>query len=192
MTDNRNTESEFGELRPHVVDGIQEADNPLPTWWVGLFVGCVIFAVVYMTYFYILGGKSQEETFNLAMKQRVEQMKKADASNDSGPSLEERLKSPEYVEAGLTLYTANCAPCHGPQGQGVIGPNLTDSHWIHGGSSEDIIKILEIGVLAKGMPAWKDVLGTKKIEQLTALIESWRDKNLPGKEAQGEVYEPGK
>ena len=55
-------------------------------------------------------------------------------------------------------------------GQSVVGPNLTDKYWIHGGSPADIVKVLTNGVPDKGMVAWKTILGRKKIKEVTAYI----------------------
>lgn len=180
-----------GPIRPYEVDGIQECDNPLPKWWVGLFVFGMVFAVVYLVYYHVLGKPDHIDEFNQFMADRSQAAAVANSEAEeeaAGSSLEDRLASADMISAGQELFSTNCMPCHNAKGEGGIGPNLTDDMWIHGGKPEDIIHVIETGVLEKGMPPWKDVLGRKKVEQLAALIVSWRGLNLPGKAAEGEPY----
>jgi len=48
---------------------------------------------------------------------------------------------------GVFLGAGLCMACHGQDGKGVIGPNLTDQTWLHiDGSYEAIIKQILSGV----------------------------------------------
>lgn len=77
-----------------------------------------------------------------------------------------------HKEAGRQLFQVNCSPCHGSEGQGIVGPNLTDEYWLHGGSSTEITKTIMFGVPEKGMLAWKNILKPEQIGQLIAFIHS--------------------
>lgn len=187
--DEKNESSDVGPIRPYVVDGIEECDNPLPKWWVVLFILTIIFGFIYIIYFHVLSGNSDIERFNFAVAARQEQILAAAENAAKGPSLAEKIKDPALIKAGLQTYTTNCSPCHGANGEGTIGPNLTDNAWLHGGAPQDILNILNKGVVAKGMPPWKDILSPSQLEELVALIVSWRGKNVPGKPLQGEPYE---
>ena len=79
----------------------------------------------------------------------------------------ERYKEPAALASGKTVFGAYCVACHGPDGGGVIGPNLTDAFWIHGGSPSAIYATVHDGVLAKGMPAWGQSL---KPDEVTAVV----------------------
>ena len=80
--------------------------------------------------------------------------------------------------------------CHGPQGQGLIGPNLTDTSWIHGGKLSEIKNTIENGVLDKGMLAWKGVLSPDEINNVVAYVHSLKGTNPPNpKAAQGVVVD---
>jgi cytochrome c oxidase cbb3-type subunit 3 len=95
------------------------------------------------------------------------------------------------VEKGGTLYAERCAACHGDQGQGLIGPNLTDNYWLHGGKPEQIMKVIQKGVLDKGMPPWEDSMSEEEVMQAVAFIASIHGTNPGGaKEPQGEPYAP--
>jgi cytochrome c oxidase cbb3-type subunit 3 len=93
------------------------------------------------------------------------------------------------VQAGSLIFRDNCTPCHGFAAQGIVGPNLTDNHWIHGGGSADILKTITYGVPEKGMISWKDQLKQSEIQQVAAYIMSLHDsKPANAKAAQGTFY----
>ena len=94
-------------------------------------------------------------------------------------------KDGETVKRGEAIYKANCVPCHGDRGQGVIGPNLTDEYWIHGSKARELYQVIAGGVLDKGMPAWRPVLGGAKVKEALAFVLTLRDTKVPGKPPQG-------
>ncbi len=103
----------------------------------------------------------------------------------------ELLTDSESMDAGQTLYIKHCVACHGANGEGGIGPNLTDDYWIHGGSTADIVRIINIGVPAKGMLAWNRTMQPLEIQQVTSYISTFIGTNLPnGKAPQGELFTP--
>ena len=88
------------------------------------------------------------------------------------------------------IYTTRCFACHADKGAGLVGPNLTDDYWLHGGKISDVRNVIINGVLEKGMLAWKDQLKADEINQITAFVWSLHGKNPPGaKAAQGEFVE---
>jgi len=90
----------------------------------------------------------------------------------------------ESVAAGMQVFKANCAACHGVQGNGLVGPNLTDKYWIHGSGPTNVYKVISQGVAAKGMPPWGH-LGEEKMKLAAAYVLSIKGKNIPGKAPQG-------
>jgi len=73
----------------------------------------------------------------------------------------------------------------------LVGPNLTDEYWIHGGSFEDIVRIINNGVIEKGMIAWKGQLSKKQIHQVSSYITTLVGTNPPNPKApEGEKYVP--
>ena len=97
------------------------------------------------------------------------------------------VKTPEAITAGKAIYDANCVACHSAKGEGLVGPNLTDNHWIHGGSLKDIRHVIVEGVIEKGMIPWKTSLTSEQIDQVVAFVWSIKGTNVPGKPAEGEL-----
>ena len=93
------------------------------------------------------------------------------------------FKSPGNISGGAAVYQANCIACHGAQGQGVVGPNLTDPFWIHGGGPEAVLASITHGYPDKGMPAWKPVLGAEKVRLAAAYVLSLHGLNVAGGKA---------
>ncbi|MCX6126232.1 MAG: c-type cytochrome, partial [Proteobacteria bacterium] len=90
------------------------------------------------------------------------------------------------VERGKETYTSTCSPCHGPDGGGVVGPNLTDEFWIHGGTPEKIQALISEGAVEKGMPSWEPVLGLDKVRELTVYVMTLKGtKPVTPKDPQG-------
>lgn len=167
--------SQNEKLLPHDHDGIREYDNPLPTWWLVTFFITIIFGFIYWIHFEILKDgptSSQELAIDLAKVKLAQSTADAteaspvDAFNES-----EFVKDSNNIKVGSVLYSQRCANCHGEKGQGIIGPNLADSHWIHGrGTFEDVARIIEVGVPEKGMLAWKGIISKLEIRQATAFV----------------------
>lgn len=144
-------------------DGIEEYDNPLPDWWLGLFIGTVIWAVAYTIHYHVIADRSPVKALAAEMADARERWPQAalPAAIATGE---------EAVEAGKVLYQTNCAGCHGAELQGGIGPSLVDSVWIHGGTPEDVVRTITVGVPEKGMLTWGPILGPEKIGQVAAYV----------------------
>jgi cytochrome c oxidase cbb3-type subunit 3 len=99
------------------------------------------------------------------------------------------VKDSAKVKAGKDLFQVRCVACHGASGQGLIGPNLTDEYWLHGGKLTDISNTITNGVSDKGMPPWGPVMTADQIHSVVAFIRSIRGTNPSGAKApQGELY----
>ena len=176
----------------HDYDGIREFDNPLPRWWLLTFYGAVVFSVGYWFYYHTLSvGELPQAGYQIEM----EAAEKQDAAREQNALSEDQLlalaRDQETVQRGASVFKQNCVSCHGDRAQGVIGPNLTDGFWLHGSHAKDIYKVVSTGVLDKGMPSWRPVLGTNKVRDATAYVLSLKDKNETGKAPQG-VNQEGK
>jgi cytochrome c oxidase cbb3-type subunit 3 len=92
-------------------------------------------------------------------------------------------KDPKALAAGKAMFVTTCAPCHRPDGGGLIGPNLTDEYWLHGGTLPEIHKTITDGVLDKGMPNWGKYLKPEQVNALAVYVFSLRGTNPPNPKA---------
>lgn len=186
--------NEHDKLLDHEYDGIREYDNPMPAWWKGTFWVTFFFSIVYIFYYHFGGvGTSAEEDY--AQEMRVFHEQEAALALSAGEVTEEGLAKlmadPAMVAEGGAKYAEVCVACHGAAGEGKIGPNLTDEHWIHGkGSLVDIFGTVNEGVLAKGMPAWGRQLRPDEMRKVVAFVGSLRNTNAAnGKAPEGTKVE---
>ncbi|MHC4235577.1 MAG: cbb3-type cytochrome c oxidase N-terminal domain-containing protein [Planctomycetota bacterium] len=147
-------------------DGIEEYDNPLPDWWVGLMWITIVWALAYGVHYHFIGNRSQERGLAAEM-QAAEARWPAEAAAATTFAI-----TPEAVAAGEPIYAQNCVPCHGAELEGGIGSALNDDEWIHGSDSETVIRIITDGVVEKGMLSWGPILGPEKINQVAAYVLS--------------------
>mgnify|MGYP003770994247 CR=1 FL=1 len=179
-------------------DGIYELDNPPPPWFMFLFYGCILFALVYFVRFSLTDyGYSQEDEYALELKAAETrslikpEMKGAIANIDENNVVE--LMDKASLDLGKSIYIQNCKICHGQGGKGLqgSGPNLTDEYWKHGGGVLNIFKTVKYGVIEKGMVPWKDNLSPIKIQQVVSYILSIQGTNPEGAKApEGDLWVP--
>jgi cytochrome c oxidase cbb3-type subunit 3 len=182
-------------IKGHLYDGIQEYDNPMPGWWIWLFVGTVAFAVFYVLGIQVFGyintyqDDLDESLVNLE-EIRAEYAASQPAFTVDEATLASYVNDPSKVEAGAEHFTAQCVACHGAEGQGLIGPNLTDEYWIRGGSDTDIYTVISKGSLEKGMPPWEVMFTPEQRAELVAYVKSLQGTNPANAKApEGELYE---
>ena len=186
-------EKEDSVMLDHNYDGIRELDNSLPPWWVAMFIITIIFAVVFLGYYHVLGGQSQKEEYEAAMK-IAEESKAAFAATQANKIDEENLEAstdPQDLAIGKTIFSTNCVACHLANGEGSVGPNLTDEYWIHGGGIKNVYATVKNGVPEKGMIAWSAQLKPTDIYKVSSYILTLQGTNPPNAKApQGVKYVP--
>jgi cytochrome c oxidase cbb3-type subunit 3 len=177
-----------GALLEHEYDGIREYDNPLPGWWVAIFWGTFVFSIAYSVWYHVSPhGSSVAAAYDDEMRlAREERAKRSLAEAPSEAVLGKLMADADLMKDAKVTFVARCAQCHEAEGQGLIGPNLTDSHWIHGdGTAMAIYQVVSHGVPNKGMPAWDLQLQPIEVRKLAAFVATLRGKNLPGKAPEG-------
>jgi cytochrome c oxidase cbb3-type subunit 3 len=175
----------------HSYDDIHELNNVTPPWFVIAFIASIIFAFGYMYRYHVAkSAPMQAEEYAIevaeAKLQQEEYLKNQKDNVDENTVV---MLDDAGINSGATLYKNNCVACHGAQGQGGVGPNLTDEYWIHGGGVKDIFKSLKYGWQEKGMKSWKDDFSPVQIAQITSFVKSLKGTKPPTpKEPQGDLY----
>lgn len=192
LTKSTPIENEGQLLLDHDYDGIKELDNNLPPWWVYLFYGCIVFAVIYLVRFEIMGGDNQEMELKKEMAQAkidvAEYMKTApDQMNESKVTL---LTDAASLAEGKTTFQTNCVACHRADAGGQIGPNLTDDHWLLGGGIKNVFHTITNGGRdGKGMIAWGATLKPTEIQKVASYVLSLQGSNpVNPKAPDGDVW----
>jgi cytochrome c oxidase cbb3-type subunit 3 len=169
------TEHEQDRLLDHNYDGIQEYDNPMPRWWVWIFWATIAFSVAYAADpTGRIKGPGRVKEYEQQMADAARRWPAPVAALDV-EGLVAIARDPRAVAAGKAVFDANCAACHRADGGGLIGPNLTDEYWLHGGSLTEIQHTITEGVLEKGMPTWAKVLKPEQIGAVTVYVASLHD-----------------
>lgn len=187
-------------LIDHESDGIKELDNLLPRWWVWLFYLCTIFAIVYMVYYHgFNAGDPQVAKLGVqAAEYQVEWKKGEEIKSAALAKFESSIGSlqpstePRVISEGQQVYTKLCAPCHRPDGGGLVGPNLTDDYWIHGSTYVDNVKTILNGVPEKGMLTWRGVLKPGEIQAVASFIYTLRGTKPPNAKLPENQQQPNK
>lgn len=177
-------------LMDHEYDGIHELDNTLPPWWLYMFYGTIIFAIVYMVNFFGMGSYMQQDE----LKSEKEQAELAIAKYKEkyGKNIDETnavlISDANALADGAEIYSKNCVACHAANGGGGVGPNFTDNYWIHGNTINDLFKTIKYGVPEKGMIPWESQLNPEQIQNVASyILTEFKGKNVEGgKEPQGE------
>ena len=177
--------SEYQDQVIHEYDGIQEYDNDLPPWWKMGFYITVVFAVGYLVVYHVIDAAPlQEEEY--AMEIAEAKVLYADIDQVYTEPISDKAE----LENATAIFQKNCKACHGADGGGSVGPNLTDKYWLHGGDVNEVYNTVKYGVIEKGMKAWKSEFSNQEIYELASYILSLQGTTPANpKEPQGDLVE---
>jgi cytochrome c oxidase cbb3-type subunit 3 len=161
----------------HVWDGdLRELNNPLPRWWMWMFLLSCIFALVYLVLYPGLGsypgilGYSTDGALMSSMTNANNELKPVYAKYVK-MDIEQVAADPKAREMGQRLFLNSCAQCHGSDAGGSKGfPNLTDGDWLYGGSPENI-RVTIVNGRAGVMPPFPQ-LDDRQIADVTNYVRS--------------------
>ena len=217
MTDNNNKDIDKVtgvETTGHEWDGLKELNNPLPRWWVWVFIICCIWSAWYCVVYpsWPVPGGATVGTLGYTQygelresQQEIIDRQSAYLEKFDGSSFDEILNDPELyafaIAGGASAFKDNCATCHGTGGEGGMGyPNLRDDDWIWGGKLSDIHQTLQYGIRADNidsrvsqMPAFgKDgLLKDKEINAVVDYVMAWSahgEEDAHGSDHHGESH----
>ena len=183
------------KLLEHEYDGIREFDNPTPGWWHALFFLFVIFSVFYLM---VSTGSplynSPVESHDKAKLSWIKSMfGELGVLEPDEATLVRYYADPADEYAGQwmpfaeSLFKANCVSCHGSQGEGSVGPNLTDEVYRNVETITDIYDVIQNGAAAGAMPAWGNRFHPNEVVLLPSYVASLRGENKPGLPPDGEA-----
>ncbi len=157
-------------IKDHDYDGIRELDNDLPPWWKWLFYLTIVFAVVYSIRLFVFNSDDLVQYREYANEMENAENAKPAPSEDAAAFEIIVLEDEASLASGKDTWDKICAVCHLVDGGGLVGPNMTDNYWIHGNTVEDLYKIVETGVIEKGMIPYKDQLSEQKRLEVVSFI----------------------
>jgi cytochrome c oxidase cbb3-type subunit 3 len=188
----KSVDSGAHETMGHDFDGIEEYDLPLPRWWLWLFVGSIVYFVVYLVLYPGFGTFGGVLGWSQAGQHEAE-VKAADAkygplySAWAAKPIADLAKDGDAVSTGQRLFANNCAACHGADAKGGPGyPNLADGDWLFGGEP-DTIKASILGGRMGFMPPFAPALGEDGVKEVVQYVLQ-----LSGQPADAALAEAGK
>ena len=163
----------------HEYDGILEYDNSMPNWWLTTLWLSILFGVSYWGYYQATGtGLNSAERYQermTALNELRAELKAKEGAWDEA-RLTAMAQDTTAIEAGKALFTQNCVSCHGAQGEGLIGPNLTDDVWLYGGSAFEVFSTIRNGSPKNpAMVSWAPIIGEEKVAQIAAFVINMPD-----------------
>lgn len=167
---------ESDPLLNHEYDGIREYDNPTPGWWHALFLGSVVFSVCYVLFWHVsIFGWTSEESI---ASRRVAEYQRVfgalgELSNDGGTLLK-LMGDQRMMAIAQGSFRGACAACHGADGGGINGVNLTDDHYKNVRVITDIYGVITGGAGNGAMPAWRNSFSNNERVLLAAYVASLR------------------
>jgi cytochrome c oxidase cbb3-type subunit 3 len=193
MAENQTAES-LGDLLDHEYDGIREYDNPCPGWWAWLFFLTAVFAAAYFFYFQVgKAGISVQKDHENAVADNVRlRFAEIGELTPDEPTLIKYMQESEaeWLQVGRSVYEQQCKTCHGDEGRGLVGPNLTDDYYKNVEKLGDVLTVIIDGAGNGSMPSWKR-LHPNEILLVSAYVATLRGKNLPSpRQAEGKLIPP--
>ena len=177
----------------HAYDGIEEFDNPLPGWWKWTFVASIVICPFYWMFYHGgAEGRSIQDTYGLALAENTRlQFAEIGDLEPNAETIMRFTQKKSWLRVGEIVFKANCGSCHGRKGEGKVGPNLTDEHFKHVNTVDDIAKVVAKGANGNAMPAWSNRLHPNEIVMVSAYIATLRGTNVEGgKIAEGKTIAP--
>lgn len=181
-----------GEDTGHVWDDdLKERNNPLPRWWLNLFVITVVFAAGYLVLYPGLGNFAGTLGWSQSGQARagLDDLGRTRAQHYAafaGKDLATLSRDAAARSLGREVFLRNCAGCHGADARGALGfPNLADSDWLYGGAPDTLVETITRGRRGQ-MPSFNGALSAEAVKALADFVPRWSDPRLSaGTRAEG-------
>jgi cytochrome c oxidase cbb3-type subunit III len=168
------------ELLDHNYDGIQEYDNPTPGWWHLIFWGTIIWSVIYVVVWHftpLIPDRITrlETTRQIAIEKQFAALMTID---DELIKVRTVMGDENWLAQGASVFAGTCTLCHGQNGEGLIGPNLTDNHYKNLTDLTGMIDVVRNGAANGAMPANVNLLDENEIALVVGYVASLRGQML--------------
>ena len=187
-------ESDLDEpiLTDHSYDGIMEYDNPTPGWWNLIWFGSIVFSFLYILIFHLSPMVMKPHQKLAAQKHHAMDVMFSEIADT--PLTDEKMlmlmNDEKWQTIGAGIFQLNCAKCHGSEGEGFQGPNMTDDYYKNIKTLTDFFGVIKNGAGGGTMPAQVQ-LNDSQITVVAAYMASLRGKNLEGpRPPEGEIIPP--
>ena len=181
----RGTRQQAAKETTHVWDGdLTEYNNPLPRWWLWLFVLTIVFALGYLALYPGLGNYPGLLHWSSSAQWGAEEARsnaqfEALVAPFKGMSIEALSRNSQAMAMAKDLFELNCSSCHGSDARGAEGfPNLTDDDWLHGGTTQAIYESIASGRVGT-MPTWGPVLGPQRVHDVVDYVLTLSGREAP-------------
>ncbi len=157
-------------------DNLEEYNNPLPRWWLYMFIFTLVWGAGYLLFYpglaaYAGIGKWSSKGQYEKEMQRAEETYGPIFEKYHGMDMKELASNEDALAIGERLYASYCTQCHGSDARGARGyPNLRDDDWLYGGEPEAIYTSIVQGRMA-AMPAWEGILSDEEIFNVVSYVE---------------------
>jgi cytochrome c oxidase cbb3-type subunit 3 len=169
-----------GETTGHEWDGIEEYNNPLPRWWLFMFIFTIIFAIGYLILYPGMGiykgtlGWTEENEWAKENEQVLAKRAELFSTFIDKP-IPAMIKDEKAMAIGERLFANHCSTCHGSDAQGAVGfPNLTNNDWLYGGEPDTLVQTITNGRNGV-MTAWGSALGDDGVKQVAAYVRHFSE-----------------
>lgn len=176
----------------HAYDGIEEYDNPLPGWWKWLFIVTIMFSPFYWLFYHGgAAGRSVEDQYSVALATNTRlQFAEIGELKPDANTIVSYMDKDSWVKVGQSVFRANCISCHGREGEGKVGPNLTDEMYKNVAKVEDIARVINEGAGGGAMPKWSNRLHPNEVVLVSAYVATLRGQNIEGRTPEGRAIPP--
>lgn len=174
----RRTPGEGAETGHVWDDDLREYNNPLPRWWLNLFILTIVFGCIYLALYPGLGnfagrlGWSAAGQHDLGRADIDARREKVFQAFEGRP-ISDLRHDPKALALGGKLFQNNCAGCHGVDARGAKGfPNLGDGDWLYGGAEEQVYASIT-GGRGGQMPTFFGTMDEPQLQALVAYVRDW-------------------
>lgn len=182
MSEQKQTNQEQYDLLDHNYDGIQEYDNPTPSWWHMIFAGSILFSLFYIAIMHF-SPMTRTRYEKLADQQSAaldRQFGELRQMALDAEKVRKAIGNEAWLGMGATIFEERCVLCHAQGGRGIqgLGLNLTDNVYKNIKSVDEILGVLQNGI-GVAMPSQRANLNDNEMALVAAYVVSLRNTNHP-------------